>query len=257
MRRASDDIRPGRQIDRHDHDGDSPDTHAVATAGRPPRGIHDLPVPVTWDLFGALRRQVQPPLAMTLVSIFDEAVCRTMLDDVLLQDVIAMDALSPAAPLDGRAARGFERRFREFAQLRREWIGVAHEAVGDTGMTRLRVEALALARAAAFDTPFDAATRADVESVLADLGPILSAYGLAGRTGHVLDHTRLRILSSRIDYCLAALLLAHSDASFGALRRCSQLLCAEARVAVTRLRSEIAGRVPTTPRLRVAGARST
>lgn len=242
MPRTTDAVRPAPEPGRRP--GRSGDAGSVAVAERPSRGIHDLPIPVTWDLFGSLRRQVPPPLAMTLASIFDEAVCRTMLDAALLDDVVVVDGRTGEPTAPGCAARGFERRFREFAGLRREWVGVAHEAVGDTGMTRLRVEALALARCAAAETKFDAATRTDVECVLADLGPILSAYGLVVREGRVLDHARLRVLSSRIDYCVAALLVAHTDASFGLLRRTSPLLGAEARIAVARLRTEITGRVP-------------
>jgi len=206
--------------------GSSADARSDGPAAPPPARLHDLPMPITWDLFGSLRRHVPPPLSDTLFSIFDLAVCRTMLHEEL--------------PEDGRPQRAVERWIRGFAPCRREWLEVAHEAVGDAGLTPLRVEALALARGMALRVRWDTATRTDIEFVLGEEGRILSEYGVAVRQGRPLDHRRLRILSTRLDYCVTAALLAETDGCFGGLRTATPLLCAEARIAAAELRRIVA-----------------
>lgn len=184
--------------------------------------LHAVPLPITWELLGALRRQVPPPLADTLSSIFDEAVSRTMLH---------------ARPLDEPDPdRALGRLIRTYSSLRREWLDVAHEAVGDEGITPLRVEALAIARGAVARFRPGAPARDDLESALGDVGPILSRFGAAARVGRSLDKAALRGLATRFDWCVTASLLGETSRSFCALSVVTPLLCAEARTAAAEMR---------------------
>jgi hypothetical protein len=196
---------------------------------------HALPLPVTFDLLGELRRRMPLPVAETLFSIFDELICRTVLHD--------------AGEPDGSLARRVEGWVRLYARLRREWVDMAHEAVGDEGMTPLRVVALAHARAGALRSRVSEGTRRDLEAALGDAGRALSAFAVLQRTGPTPDLARLRVLSTRFDLCVATALLAETDPLFVGASLASPLLCAEARVAATRIRDLVepgraAGRAP-------------
>jgi hypothetical protein len=113
---------------------------------------------------------------------------------------------------------------------------VAHDAVGCAGITPLRVEALALARGAAVRERWDRAVRADLETALGDAGRVLSGYGLFVRGRPSLDHRRLRRLSTRFDFCVAAALVAETEIGLAGLRAATPLLCAQARLAIAELR---------------------
>lgn len=190
-----------------------------------PDRLHAVPLPITWDLLGGLRRRLPPPLADTLSSIFDETVSRTILH------ARRTDGPDEGPPLG--------RLIRNFAPLRREWLDVAREAVGDAGITPLRVEALALARGVVARIRPDAPARDDLEWALGDMGPILSQFGVAVRHGRRLDLSALRGLATRFDWCVTAALLAETDGSFAGLSRLAPLLGAEARSAASSMRQLI------------------
>lgn len=199
---------------------------ARATAARDERDARmALPMPLTFDLFGELGRRVPVPLAMTLFSIFDETVCRTVL----------ADSCRPMADVNACV----ERWIRTYGKLRREWIAVAHEAVGDAGLTPLRVEALALARAVSLRSRVSEGAQRDLGLALGEIGPCLSAFAAARRAGRALDLEFLRKQSTRFDLCVAAALLCESELLFTRASFATPVLCAEARIAASRLREAI------------------
>lgn len=187
--------------------------------------LHDLPLPVTWDLLGDLRRRVPLPLSGTLLAIHEETLFRTMLHESL--------------PDDGRPQDAVERWIRTFGKLRREWLDVAHEAVGDAGITPLRVEAIATTRTAVLRLRHGSAARADLIAALAETGPILSGWSAAVRSGRALDGPAMRRASTRFDYCVVASLLAESGALCAGLTLATPILCSEARIAAVQLRALI------------------
>jgi hypothetical protein len=203
-----------------------------------PDRLHELPLPVTWELLGTMRRTVPPPLCDTLASIYDETVCRTV--------------LCQALPLDGRPQRAVETWIRQFAPLRREWLEVAHEGVGDAGITPLRVEAIGVVRSALHRLRTVSPVRRDLEFALAAAGPILSAYAAARRARRPLDGVVLRRLSTRFDYCVMAALYGEMRAFGDELVFACPLLCSEARIAAAKLLRSI--EAPAAPGRRAAAA---
>lgn len=218
---------------------------------------HALPLPLCWQLFGELRRRMPPPHPEILFSIFEEAMFRTVAQDhfdrsgdeapVAWVGTTRTDARGRvrtrmrAIPPARGVAHAVERWVRTWRANRIEWIDAAHEAVGDAGMTPLRVEAFAVLRGAARSRHVSAAVRSDLEAALADASPVLSAFPLALRAGRALDLRRIRILSTRFDVCVATALLAETEPICEGAGLATPYLCAEARIAASRLRRLVEG----------------
>lgn len=221
---------------------------------------HALPIPLCWPLFGALRRRFPPPVSETLSSIFEEALLRTVMwkrfdpvgsgEGPSYEGTTTIDAQGRVRtrtrevrpPMERGIVRAVESWVRTYATLRREWIDVAYEAVGDAGFTPLRVEALASARSSMHLPRVSPAVRNDLETALADVGPVLAGFPLAQRCGREPDLQRMRILSTRLDFCIAAALLAEVEGEHEAASFATPYLCAEARIAASRLRRMVEGR---------------